>query len=783
MSRSEIIDHIPDEVRNRYGSKGKLLWIAYDCLLIETVNPKSFRYDIINLETGKAMRLFTQKLQITPDTYDKVVLKIKDSDIAGNSRYCIDRDKFTKSNVTKEDLEQTLSHVFQTVLPKHGYNIREEQISLSSHMMDHLHAHNITLSEAGVGTGKSLAYLVAAALIKRSRVNHDWAQLQYNMRPSTQMPIVISTSSIALQKALVRDYIPTLSRILMEEGILSSSLKAVIRKGKAHYVCKRRLEKFIIERKNESDLEALKLLLGRNMLIDLDEQNELKPYWKAEICVSGQCQKSCKYYKECKYLSFLNHAQSDQYDFQVCNHNYLLADLNHRANHQTPLIPDYQGIIIDEAHKLLSAARSMHEVSISRDACLNIAERLAEFRFEKGYAMADFKKRTSQFQMEIKKLFILLEKDISTEDQEEETERFPIPINGKAGGSLVHLRTYIDGITKELIEKPVQHRFQESCKQILRQLEQLRESICSFKLNRKLVYWLEHPGTHASIHGIPKAIPKLMYDALWNQRMPIVLTSGTLSANSSFERVKVQLGLNLSNRVAEQSCASPFDYKNNTILYLSENTIFPDHQNPDYILSITEEISRLIKASHGHAVVLFTSYRVMDRVYQDINRKRLPFPLYRLHRSDLAVLERFRNASNGVLFASGSMWEGIDIPGDALSNLIIVRLPFAVPNPISTWEEEKYETADTYKEHVIIPDMLLKLRQGTGRLIRTETDTGMIALLDARMHENPLYRKRILHALPQCPITSDLKTVQQFFIRHKDRTYFNDALFFEAIGA
>lgn len=783
MSRSEIIDRIPEEVRNRYQSKGNLLWIAYDCLLIETVNPKSFRYDIINLKTGKTMRLFTQKLQVTPDTYDKVVLKIKDCDIAGNSRHCIDGDKFAKSTVTKDDLEGTLSYVFQTLLPKHGYAVREEQVRLSSHMMEHLHGHKIALSEAEVGTGKSLAYLVAAALIKRSRINHDWAQLQYNIRPQTQMPMVISTSSIALQKALVHEYIPTFSKILMEEGIISSSLKAIIRKGKEHYLCKRRLEKFLNEKANESEKTALELLQRKNAPIDLDENDTLRPYLKSEICVSGQCQRNCKHYKECKYLSFLNRAQSDQYDFQVCNHNYLLADLNHRANHQAPLIPDYQGVIIDEAHKLLPAARSMHEVSISRDSCLCIAERLAQFRFEKGYATAEFQKRTSQFRMETERLFQLLEKDICTENQEEESERFPIPINGKAGGSLVNLRTYLDGITAELTEKPVQSRFQESSTQILRQLEQLRQSICSFKLNRNLVYWLEHPGTHASIHGIPKALPKLLYDQLWNRRMPIILTSGTLSTAGDFQRIKAQLGLDLSGRVSEQSHASPFDYKQNTMLYLSKNTTFPDNQNPDYIASITEEISRLIAATHGHTAVLFTSYRAMELVYQGISKKNLPFPLFKLCRSDLSTLEQFRNAGNGVLFASGSMWEGVDIPGDALSSLIIVRLPFAVPDPISAWEASKYATEKDYKEHIIIPDMLLKLRQGVGRLIRTETDTGIIALLDARMHENNLYRKKVLDALPPCPITSDLKTVGRFILEHKDETYFADQSHLESASA
>ena len=148
------------------------------------------------------------------------------------------------------------------------------------------------------------------------------------------------------------------------------------------------------------------------------------------------------------------------------------------------------------------------------------------------------------------------------------------------------------------------------------------------------------------------------------------------------------------------------------------------------------------------------------------------YPLFKLQRGALGAIEDFKQSGNGVLFASGNMWEGIDIPGDILSSLIIVRLPFAVPDTIAEWEQKKYKSLDDYKQHVAVPDMLIKLRQGVGRLLRTVSDSGAIALLDVRAASGT-YRQTVLDALPQCPVTSDIQTVEGFIHTVKNNDYYS----------
>ncbi|MDR1209846.1 MAG: hypothetical protein LBK41_05975 [Clostridiales bacterium] len=223
-------------------------------------------------------------------------------------------------------------------------------------------------------------------------------------------------------------------------------------------------------------------------------------------------------------------------------------------------------------------------------------------------------------------------------------------------------------------------------------------------------------------------------------------------------------------KVRETSKPSPFNYSENSFLYISGNMPFPDDNNGAYIDAIADEAKRLIAAANGHAAMLFTSFKVMDKVFERLSGE-IPFPVFKLGKSGGKSIDRFKK-SGGVLLSAGSLWEGIDIPGDALSLLIIVRLPFAVPDPFSEWERTLYGNFDDYKNSVIAPDMLVKLKQGFGRLIRTETDTGVVAILDRRASSRGTYRAAVLNALPKCRVTSSAGEVRQFMESVKDAQYF-----------
>ena len=179
---------------------------------------------------------------------------------------------------------------------------------------------------------------------------------------------------------------------------------------------------------------------------------------------------------------------------------------------------------------------------------------------------------------------------------------------------------------------------------------------------------------------------------LWKNGIPKILTSGTLSDDRGFTYFKSNAGIDLVNRneISETTCRSPFDYKNNVRLYVSENVPFPDKQNDDYMNALADEIIRLVDATCGHTVVLFTSYSLLSKVYELV-RHRIKFPVLKMDKSEKNIVEAFKRSENGVLFATGSFWEGVDCPGDILSALIIVNLPFPTPTPIVEHKKKQYQ--------------------------------------------------------------------------------------------
>ena len=208
---------------------------------------------------------------------------------------------------------------------------------------------------------------------------------------------------------------------------------------------------------------------------------------------------------------------------------------------------------------------------------------------------------------------------------------------------------------------------------------------------------------------------------------------GTMAVGSDFRRFKTQAGLEKGHRVMESVSPSPFDYRNNCLLYLPQ---IPPRQRAEdtdvYFNELTAELVGLINAASGHALVLFTSYAAMSAVKERLREESLPFPLLTLGRNAPHIIEQFRHTPGAVLLATGAAWEGFDFPGDCVSLLIIPRLPFAYPDARKERELEKYSSLRAFIREVAVPEMQIKLRQGFGRAIRTESDTCVIAILDER---------------------------------------------------
>jgi ATP-dependent DNA helicase DinG len=693
-------------------------------------------------------------------------------------------------NTKKQEALSALLHkIFTDVLPRRGFAVRERQIEMAEEVLSSLCRLEICLAESAVGTGKTLAYLTPAVLARRARLNEG--KIPTTLPNGRQAPITIATSSIALQRAIVCDHIPALSAILLESGIIKSPLTAVLRKGKSNYVCERRLADFHSHANPQTRLLVAPVLKGA--ALDLATVADLTPYIRRNICVSDSCAQDCSLHDFCRYMRFVRGAAAGGYDFQVTNHNLFLADLLRRSAGERPLLADCQAVIFDEAHRFFGAARDMYGSALSLTGLARAAADISDITWAHGQSTADVVRAAERILSKGRLLFQFLNKEVPAEVHDD-TERYPTCIRERTSRLISALRKDVDALAQRLRGRVAAPASERRLRQSVRALAQEGAALDAFSHHDDLVYWLEgdagasagggncvgaEAGGRGSqlfiLRGMPKNLGAMLNRDLWSLPFPIVLTSGTLSVSGSFEHIKRKAGLDrvLARRLRETTKPSPFDYQKNALLYLSEDVPFPDNGNEEYLAAVADEACRLIHAACGHAALLFTSYKAMDRVYERVVAMGLPYPLFRLDRGGALAIERFRRSIGGVLFASGALWEGIDIPGDVLSLLVIVRLPFAIPDPVSEWERTLYRDFDDYKAKVIVPEMLIRLKQGFGRLIRGEADTGVVAILDSRAGVGGAYRKRVLAALPPCGVTSDIADVERFIQSKKGPGYFD----------
>ena len=779
----EISRNVPRDIPIRLNSNTIPLFTAYGCVLLERDTGRTYIYTAVNLKTGLREVISRRPTPLTTSGVGAMAEKIRLSNVAGAGRLQADRPYSDK--IALDNCIEMLETVFNEILPQHGYAVRMEQISLAKHILGALSRRHVSLAEAEVGTGKTLAYLVASVLAKRGHLNGFWNMSFYTGTPyvdMANMPIVIATSSIALQKALVTDYIPELSNILMEHSIIKTPLTCTLRKGREHYICEHNLRTQIAFTHSPEMKERLIGLLKPGAAIDLAEIDAgpsgagLNAYVKRRICVPKRCERQCPHRKNCQYLQFRELAASTEIDIQVVNHNYLLADTLRRRDDKPALIPNYQSIIIDEAHKFLGAARSMYGVELSSLSLSDIEgiEKSLNFRNERAKKLADW--LAGLLADENKRLFKgLVENTANHEDDnaEDESDRFPALIDNEAQRHLFNVFNISGELMELLSSEPLAGNGAGRRAQILWELERIRGQVAALIQHDELICWIDVKHNEVNLCAIQKNLDQRLYDDLWSKGIPTVLTSGTLSAGGDFSHIKRALGIDrIGSRLTATSKPSPFDYRSNSRLYISDKIPFPDYRNSDYILAVANEIEQLIYASHGHAAVLFTSYKVMDMVWKHLEECGIPFPLFRLDKGGVKEIERFKKSGNGIMFAAGALWEGIDIPGDTLSMLIIVKLPFAVPDPISEYERTLYPSVDEYISRVVVPEMLIKLKQGFGRLIRTEKDKGAVAILDCRVGQYGAYRGRVFDALPDCCLVKSIEEIEDFIRTVKDPGYF-----------
>ena len=634
------------------------------------------------------------------------------------------------NDTNRQKAHSMIDHIFKDLFPAQGMTERSEQIKLSHRMLDAMLNGGIALCDAGTGIGKTYAYLTAAAAASRFGAG------------SSHRPIIISTSSIALQNAVQTEYLPLLSCALLADGQIDRPLLSVIRKGKGHYVCderlQRRLRQVNFQKKDPAAADALRSLKDT---LDMDKVPHLSGYDRERVCVPQIC--DCGH-QDCRYRRFLKRCDDDRYVFQICNHNLLLADAIHRSQGRRSILPEHGVIIVDEAHKLPEAAREMFGITLTAG---DIQSMIRQLRAERYLLAADVLADTAG---------PLLRKLTAPREEAEALDAY------------LHLLT-IPSHALPIIEKQIGNLLTVQGR---RQLETLRGAVSLFSdpQPNMILYTAEDGDGGTMLCATVSDLTEQMRQVLWRPEHAFVLASGTLAVGDDFYRFRSQAGLLDGRRVTESVSLSPFDYRRNCLLYLPQ--LPPSQRSEAYYDDLADEIAGLIRAAWGHALVLFTSYAAMSAVKDRLRERGLSFPMFTLGRNAMHMTEQFRQTPGAVLLATGSAWEGFDFPGDCVSLLVIPRLPFAYPDALKEKEREEYASLRQFIQNVAVPEMQIKLRQGFGRAIRTETDTCVIAILDERAGHGRRYYAAMRDALPDMRATGSLRAVTKFLREQKPESYF-----------
>lgn len=709
-------------------------------------------YIALDMTTGLASHILTKKPGelYTTVSYRKLIPHILYSvKYTGDMRYL---------NRFADNPLEVIDSIFRVVLPDNGYNIREEQIALAKKMYIGFTEKQVALCEAEVGTGKTLSYLVAAIV----------AKYHNNKKYGQNLPVTITTSSIELQKALVEREIPNLSKMLLDYYIIEHPLTAVLRKGKEHYFCQYRYDDFLknirkYPEKYESTIDILEQLGKLRSGIDLDKYR-ISGAIKSRICVKGSCT-GCRGRKNCAYSEYNKKMYNlPNLDFQVTNHNMYLMSQKTKTDDRPPLLRESCFVVVDEAHKFKEAAED------------TFGERIGEKDIERYVSSvkilcspnndkAKYKEHLASLLKESNDLFGSLHRLRHRNDIDEER------------GSIITLSAYQTGKLHKIVSliDKVENMKVKRNYGIAVTGEYLKTAVAALNKISKSTVWIDTDENGSlSLCCTPKNINNILRKKVWDRNVSHVLTSGTISDGTDFDYFKAENGLDEIPRrlLLESRTESPFDYANHTRLYIPKDMPVPNNDSEDYFKTIADEIHKIIKATNGHTAILFTSYKTLSLVHDLLKERLQEYDTICMTRSNKNAITDFKKSENGILFASGSMWEGVDCVGDCLSSVIIVRLPFPMRSALMEERKETCESVGAFVDRYCTPNMLIKLRQGVGRLIRSEGDTGVVSILDPRATSKS-YAAKVSQALRKYPQVDTVDEIDTFMRSVKNNEYYD----------
>jgi ATP-dependent DNA helicase DinG len=659
-----------------------------------------------------------------------------------------------------------------------AYEHRPEQVEMLRAVTIALSEGQHLMVEAGTGVGKSFAYLIPAALFS----------IQNNTR------VIVSTNTINLQDQLIQKDIPALREAL---GL---DLRAAVLKGRSNYLCPRRVE--IIRHNGPKDVDELRVLakvlvwLDGNPSGDRNDINLTRPAEKDvwirlsaedDACTTENCLGreggTCPFYRA-KQAALTSH-------ILVVNHALLLADVASGSK----VLPEYNYLIIDEAHHLEAATtgalsfkltqsdleRMMREVGSHQSGVLGIllsatkdtmrpsdfaqlsqtVHRAGEMAFRLENQARDFF-TTLQY-------FIGEQREGKPKSQYAYQERILPSSRTLPGWDEVEVAWSGSGETLRLLLNCIAEIYKSasdlyadghdeledingSISTIYRRLTEAENNVSGMihEPSAEMVYWIEiQPnGNRLSLQAAPLRVGPLIEKYLWHEKNSVILTSATLTAGGDFNYLRNTLS---ADEADDLTLGSPFDYENSTLLFLAKDV--PEPNAHGYQQAVDRSLVQLCKSTGGRALVLFTSYAQLKRTSQTITGPLADEGILVYEQGEGAspntLLDAFKTSERAVLLGTRSFWEGVDIPGEQLSVVVMMKLPFDVPSdPLIAARSETFE--DPFNEYQL-PEAILKFRQGFGRLIRSASDRGIVVVMDRRLLTKP-YGRSFIESLPRCTL-------------------------------